>query len=66
MLMHEEFYRCPECDHPYFKVETHYLLDKKVMETENVASPYQSIRRFKCTKCGTLIESDSTMKDLQE
>lgn len=53
MLMNESFYRCPECDHPYFEESRMVLLNKDMLDG-NVAFVEKEIVQYNCKKCNFL------------
>lgn len=56
MNIYEDFVRCPSCEHPYFKKEILYTVNKHAFEekSEKVLAK-ESVVRYTCEKCGQIL-----------
>lgn len=61
MLLKEDYARCSECDNPWFRPESVYVMARD--STFDTPKPIREKVQFKCTKCGHLqYESDANLE----
>lgn len=52
VIFHEDFMRCKHCDHPYFKKDEHFLINKDAYLDAEIIEEFKTNIVYTCKKCG--------------
>lgn len=59
MRIHEDFIRCPKCNHPYFRRVEYALLDKLFYEnTPPIIKEHTTYAEHLCMDCGHILHKE--------
>ena len=54
VIFHEDFMRCKHCEHPYFKKDEHFLINKDAYLDAEIIEEFKTNIIYTCKTCGTV------------
>lgn len=54
VIFHEDFMRCKHCNHPYFKKDEHFLINKDAYLDAEIIEEFKTNIVYTCKKCGSV------------